>query len=66
MNLLSAFAGGLWIIPVGLLAAAAFSAYRGYKTSPVQGGYFKTGGGWFSLILGLAAIGSAIWMYSER
>lgn len=33
MNLLSVFGGGLWLIPVGLFLAAAWSAYRGIRAS---------------------------------
>lgn len=33
MQILSAFGGGLWIIPIGLFLAACWSAYRGYRSS---------------------------------
>jgi hypothetical protein len=82
MNLLSSFGGGLWIIPVGLFLAAAYSAYRGYlssKSNSVQqlpgGGYkentgnvpfYKTGGGVFCIGFTLALIGVIIWMIRDR
>lgn len=81
MNLLSAFGGGLWIIPVGLLLAAAWSAYRGVRssnsnsTTQIPGGtldntgnvpYLKTGGGAFSIIFLLAAIVSFFLINSDR
>lgn len=81
MTLLSAFGGGLWIIPLGLLLASIWSAYRGYRssksnsTTQVPGGiinntgnvpFYKTGGGAFSIILFLALIVVCILMYSDR
>ncbi len=37
---MSAFAGGLWIIPVGLFLAAIWSFYRGFKQyQSGSGGY---------------------------
>lgn len=79
--LLGAFSAGLWIIPVGLLIAAIWSAYRGIRSSQsnstTQGPhgtidntgnvpYLRTGGGVFSIIFFLAAIASAIWMLVEK
>jgi hypothetical protein len=82
MTLLSAFGGGLFIIPVGLFLAAIWSFYRGIKqwrsgstwttddgvqhTSNKRVGFFTVGATIFGIIFLLAAIGSAIWMYSER
>lgn len=82
MNLLSAFGGGLWIIPVGLFLAAAWSAYRGYRSSKSGSTYqdksgrqiessdnvpfYKTGGGVFSIILTLALIVVIILMINDR
>lgn len=81
MNLLSAFGGGLWIIPVGFLLAALYSAYRGYRssksnsTTQTPGGtidntgnvsYLKTGGGLFSLIFLAAALVSFLLINSDR
>jgi hypothetical protein len=45
MNLLSAFAGGLWIIPLGLFLGSIWSFYRAiaqYRSG--SGGYEKIGG----------------------
>lgn len=78
MNLLSAFGGGLWIIPVGLFLAAAWSAYRGYKSSKSNSTtqftkgdtgnvpFHKTSGGVMSIILTVIAIIVTIWMYNDR
>lgn len=81
MTLLALFPEQYWI-PIGLLVAAIWSAIRGIRasksgsTQQIPGGgtvssnknvsYFKTGGGVFSIIFLLAAIGAFIWMYSER
>lgn len=43
MTLLSAFGGGLFVIPVGLFLAALYSFYRGYKQS--KGGSLEDSGG---------------------
>lgn len=81
MNLLSAFGGGLWLIPLGLLIGAVWSAYRGIKYSSsgsqqqTGGGqtysdknvpFHKTGAGLFSIILFVLFIGAVIWMISEK
>lgn len=72
MNLLSAFGGGLWIIPVGLGLAAIYSAtraYRSMKSGSTTGGsvgWFNTGGGWFAVILAAAAVGSFLLINSDK
>lgn len=72
MNLLSAFGGGLWIIPVVLGIAAIYSAMRAINsmksgsTSGAKVKWFDTGGGWFSVILAAACIGSIIWMINDK
>lgn len=43
MTLLSAFGGGLFIIPIGLFLAAVYSFYRGVKQS--KSGSLEDGGG---------------------
>lgn len=73
--------GGLWIIPLGLFLAAAWSAYRAIRSIQSGGtkqlpdgtwvdagnvGWFETGGGIFCVIFLAAAIGSFIWMRRER
>lgn len=82
MNLLSVFGGGLWIIPIGLFLGAAYSAYRGYRSSKSGSTYqnpdgttsssninvpfYKTGGGVFSIILTLALIAVIILMVNDK
>lgn len=82
MNLLSAFGGGLWIIPVGLFLAAIYSASRAIRSmksgSTIQNrdgsttqsdknvGWFQTGGGWFAIGFGLAAVIATLVMIGER
>ena len=44
MTLLSAFGGGLFIIPIGLFLAAVYSFYRGYKQSK-SGSLYNPGDG---------------------
>lgn len=82
MTLLSVFGGGLWIIPVGLFLAAAWSAYRGYRSSKsnstVQlpgGGYkdntgnvpfLKTAGGKFSVALTIVLIIVIVLMVNDK
>lgn len=82
MTLLGAFSGGLWLIPLGLLIAAVWSAYRGIKYSnsgsqqQTPGGgqtysdknvpFHKTGAGLFSIILFVLFIGAVIWMINEK
>lgn len=82
LQLLSAFGGGLIIIPVGLFLASVWSFYRAYRahnsnsTQQVKGGktidntgnvpYTQIGAFWFGVVLLVCSIGSAIWMYSER
>lgn len=64
MFLLSAFGGGLFLIPVGLLILSLILGLVAYKK-------FKSGGGHeglavFAVFLLIGAIGSSIWMYLER
>ena len=85
MNLLNAFGGGLWIIPVGLISLSIYSLIRGYmKWKSGSGGYqkvngldkwvesedkvpyFSVGATVFGIILAAAAIGAALWMWSDR
>lgn len=82
MTLLSAFGGGLWIIPLGLLLAAAWSFYRSYLShnsnstrSDRDKGiidntgnvpYTQIGSFWFGVILVVAFIVAVIWMANER
>lgn len=78
MTILSAFAGGLWIIPLGLLLAALYSFYRGYKqsksgslsglaavSSDENVPFWKCGATVFGYILLAAAIGAYIWMKQD-
>lgn len=76
------FEGGLFIIPLLTLAAAIYSAVRGWRSSHsgsivtnpdgstaesvVNVSYFQTGGGIFSLIFLAATIGIIIWMRRDR
>lgn len=82
MTLLSAFGGGLFIIPIGLFLAAVYSFYRGVKQS--KSGSLEDGGGgssvesntnvpfWkctgtvFGYIFLAFAIGSAIKMWLDK
>ena len=81
MTLLSAFGGGLWIIPLLLILASAWSAYRGYRSSKSNSttqtrsgtidntgnvSFLKTSGGVFSLIFLAAAIIVTILMINDR
>jgi len=64
MNLLSAFGGGLFFIPFGLLVVSILCGIVSYKK-------FKSGGGHeglavFAVFLLIGAIGSAIWMWLEK
>jgi len=80
MTLLAIFPEQYWI-PIGLLAAALWSFYRGYRssksnsTTQVPGGiinntgnvpFVKTSGAIFGFIFLAAAIASFAWMYSDR
>lgn len=73
--------GGLWIIPLGLLLAAAWSGYRAIRAIKSGGtrqlpdgtwvdagnvGWFETGGGWFCAGFLAAAIVSFLLMRKER
>lgn len=81
MQILSAFGGGLFLIPLLILLAAAYSFYRGIKASKsgstIQDKYgtassdknvsfFQTGGGIFSIILFAALILVIILMLKDR
>lgn len=47
MTLLSAFGGGLWIIPVGLFLAGQYSLYKAIKASKSGSKYYNnTTGKW--------------------
>lgn len=71
MTLLTAF-DAKYLIPIGFAAAAIYSsirAARSIKSGSTTGGkvkWFDTGGGWFSLIFIAAAVGSFIWMQSDK
>lgn len=82
MNLLSAFAGGLWIIPLLTITGAIFFGYKGYRASrsgstvqnrdgsttesTVNVPFYKTGYGVFCIILVLATIAIIIIMNNEK
>jgi hypothetical protein len=82
MKLLSAFGGGLFLIPLGLLLGALYSFYRGYKQSK-SGSLEDSGGGgtresdinipfWrcpatiYGYAFLIAAVASALMMWSDR
>lgn len=76
------FEGGLWVIPLGLFLAMAWSIYRGVRSahsgstiqnpdgsitdSVINVHYWQTGGGVFSFILAAALIISIILMRRDR
>lgn len=82
MNLLAAFSGGLFLIPLLLLAGASYSAYRGYRASKsgsfiqhpdgtraesnINVPFYKTGGGVFSIILFAVLIVVIILMVNDK
>lgn len=82
MNLLSAFGGGLWIIPLlfligiviwiisGLRSAKSGSAQQdlqhGTQYSDIKVPFVKSWQLKFAIFLALVLIGVIIWMYSER
>lgn len=81
MNILSAFGGGLWVIPLLTLISTAYFGYKGYKASrsghtqqtrsgTVSGSenvpFNKTGWHWGFWLSLLVTIGIVIWMYNER
>ena len=82
MNLLSAFGGGLFIIPLGLFLGSLWSFYRGYRSSKsnstTQDGFrgvknntgnvpiWNTSGFVFGCILLAATIGTMLWMNAEK
>ena len=55
----AAYGGGLWFIPLALFAGAGYSAYKYYVTE-------GKGPLIFGIILTIASIGSAIWMWGSR
>lgn len=72
MQLLSAFGGGLIVIPILILAGIiifTISGIRSSKSGSTSGGnisFVKTWQFVFALILTAALIGVTIWMYNER
>lgn len=73
MTILSAFGGGLWIIPIILFLAAVWSTIRGirFSQSGAQDGgpkipFYKIGAGVFAIVLWLALIGVIILMLNDR
>jgi len=79
MTLLSAFGGGLWIIPTITFLGSLWSFYRGYRSSKSNSSLtnirvdntgnvpiYQTSGFVFGCILLAATIGIVLWMNSEK